>query len=338
MGKFERQYNVNHDYFSQIDTSEKAYILGFIYADGCNYITEDGKTNIINFTQLKDSVDILQKIKLELESEYPILEYTQKTNEKIICRTNIRSKQLSDDLIKLGVMSKKSLIVDFPSFTIVPEQFMPHFIRGYFDGDGCVWDGKRKKSRVKDLSKIEGFRDRIIHNVKFTFTGNFNFINTLQDFLVINLGFKKTKLNFSKAKETKHICTMEYSGRGQMKTFYDYLYKDATIYSEIKKLKFENIFCALDEKSSSETRLIAGKPETVISSQAQIEMSLKVQRLSLKWEYTQVSGNALPLTRNDEGEDIVCSNVKSSISSSLKNGYELTTHIEHKGCLFARNK
>ena len=268
MGKFERQYNVNHDYFNQIDTSEKAYILGFIYADGCNYITEDGKTNIINFTQLKDSVDILQKIKLELESEYPILEYTQKTNEKIICRTNIRSKQLSDDLIKLGVMSKKSLIVDFPSFTIVPEKFMPHFIRGYFDGDGCVWDGKRKKSRVKDLSKIEGFRDRIIHNVKFTFTGNFNFINTLQDFLVINLGFKKTKLNFSKAKETKHICTMEYSGRGQMKTFYDYLYKDATIYSEIKKLKFENIFCALDEKSSSETRLIAGKPETVISSQA----------------------------------------------------------------------
>ena len=118
------------------------------------------------------------------------------------------------------------------------------------------------------MSKIEGFRDRIIHNVKFTFTGNFNFINKLQDFLVINLGFKKTKLNFSKAKETKHICTMEYSGRGQMKTFYDYLYKDATIYSEIKKLKFENIFCALDEKSSSETRLIAGKPETVISSQA----------------------------------------------------------------------
>jgi len=135
-----------------------------------------------------------------------------------------------------------------------------------------VWDGKRKIQKVKDLTKIDGFRERIIHNVKFTITGNFNFINILQDFLVTNLGYKKTKLNFSKAKETKHICTMEYSGRGQMKTFYDYLYKDASIYSEIKKLKFESIFCALDEKLSSETRLIAGKPEMVISSEASTEM------------------------------------------------------------------
>ena len=90
----------------------------------------------------------------------------------------------------------------------------------------------------------------------------------LQDFLVINLGFKKTKLNFSKAKETKHICTMEYSGRNQIKKLYDFMYKDANIFGNRKKLKFEAINCALDEKSSSETRLIAGKPEMVISSQA----------------------------------------------------------------------
>ena len=121
---------------------------------------------------------------------------------------------------------------------------------------------------VKNEKKPGTTREKVVHNVKFTFTGCFEFIDQLQDYLVSELNFKKTKLNFSKAKETKHICTMEYSGRGQMKTFYDYLYKDATIYSEIKKLKFENIFCALNEKSLSETRLIAGKPEMVISSQA----------------------------------------------------------------------
>ena len=37
---------------------------------------------------------------------------------------------------------------------------------------------------------------------------------------------------------------------------------------------------------------------------------MKVQRLSLKCEYTQVSGNALPLTSKVEGEDIVCSHIK----------------------------
>ena len=48
MGKYERKYNVNNDYFSKIDTPEKSYILGFIYADGCNYISDDKKNCIIN--------------------------------------------------------------------------------------------------------------------------------------------------------------------------------------------------------------------------------------------------------------------------------------------------
>ena len=53
---------------------------------------------------------------------------------------------------------------------------------------------------------------------------------------------------------------MEYSGRGNIKKLYDYMYKDATIFSNDKKVKFEKILCALDEKSSSETELIAGNP------------------------------------------------------------------------------
>ena len=45
---------------------------------------------------------------------------------------------------------------------------------------------------------------------------------------------------------------MEYSGRGNIKKLYDYMYKDATIYGERKFKKFNEILCALDEKSSSE--------------------------------------------------------------------------------------
>lgn len=147
---------------------------------------------------------------------------------------------------------------------------MSHFIRGYFDGDGCVWNGKRKKMIVKDTSRKEGYRERIIHNVKFHITGCYDFINDLQNFLVTELGFKKTKLNFSKAKETRHICTMEYSGRKQLKKFYDYIYQNATIYGERKKLKFEEIFCASDEKSSVETVLTEETAEMPIVNQASI--------------------------------------------------------------------
>lgn len=52
---------------------------------------------------------------------------------------------------------------------------------------------------------------------------------------------------------------------------FNYLYKDATIYGKRKYNKFIEIICALDKKLSSELRLIAGKPEMVISSEASKE-------------------------------------------------------------------
>ena len=61
---------------------------------------------------------------------------------------------------------------------------------------------------------------------------------------------------------------MEYSGRKQLKKFYDYIYQNATIYGERKKLKFEEIFCALDEKSSIETVLTEETAEMPIVNQA----------------------------------------------------------------------
>ncbi len=56
---------------------------------------------------------------------------------------------------------------------------MPHFIRGLFDGDGCIWDGKRHLKTVKDKFTKSGYRTRVIHNVKFTYTGNYGFVNSL---------------------------------------------------------------------------------------------------------------------------------------------------------------
>lgn len=110
---------------------------------------------------------------------------------------------------------------------------------------------------VKDKTRPSGFRERIVQNVKFTITGNMTFINSLQDELVQMLGFKKTKLNFSKAKNANNstcdkVCTMEYSGRKQMQSFYNYMYEGASIWGNRKRLKFEEI-CAFKEKSSKDT-------------------------------------------------------------------------------------
>ena len=87
------------------------------------------------------------------------------------------------------------------------------------------------------------------------------------------LGFKKTKLNLSKAKDKQECawCTMEYSGRGQLKKLFDFMYKDATIYGSRKYNKFNEIFCALDERSSIETVLTEETAEMPIVNQASQE-------------------------------------------------------------------
>lgn len=111
---------------------------------------------------------------------------------------------------------------------------------------------------------------RIVHNVKFTFTGAISFITGLQDFFVSKLGFRKNKLAGYTKRTSSPVCTLEYSGRKNLKKLYDFIYQDIDdLYLVRKKKKFEEIFCALDEKSSSETGLIAGTPEMVISSQAE---------------------------------------------------------------------
>lgn len=255
-------YSFDNTFFKKIDTEEKAYVLGFFFADGYNSETQ------LEFSQIEQDEDILVKINNALKSDIPLYPYKNSSgNIKKVLR--ISSREMCKDISLLGGIKNKSLILQFP--TCVPDSLIHHFIRGYFDGDGCIWNGKRKKSIVKDNKSKTGYRERIIHNVKFTFTGCIDLINSLQDLLVEKKVVKnKTKLNLSKAKdkENSRWCTMEYSGRGQIKNLFDFLYKDATIYGQRKYNKFQEIFCALDEKLSSELGLIAGMSETTISSQA----------------------------------------------------------------------
>lgn len=165
----------NRNYFKCIDSPEKAYILGFFYADGYNSGTQ------VEFDQLDQDSDILEAIRKELDcdEETKISQYVQATNGKIKDRLVFSSVDMCKDLNKLGAPKNKSLTLTFPTSDIVPKEYLNHFIRGYFDGDGCVWNGKRKKMVVKDSTRKEGFRERIVHNVKFTFTGNLAFINEL---------------------------------------------------------------------------------------------------------------------------------------------------------------
>ena len=264
-------YKVNHNFFKEIKTEEQAYCLGLMYSDGC--VTSRNNSYLIQFTQIKDRKQLVELFNNLLGSNKPIYFYKMKTG-KDIYMCSISSKQLGEDLIRLGCTKKKSLTLQFPNF--ISNNLMPHFIRGIFDGDGCIWNGKRKKVEIKDKNCKNGKRIRIIHNVKFTFTGNSSFISDLQKFLNKECLLPITKLNYSKAKNisnstSNNICTVEYSGRKNIKKLYDYMYNQSHYYEINKYQKFKEILCALVEKSTKDISLIAGTPEMVISSQASNE-------------------------------------------------------------------
>jgi hypothetical protein len=251
-----RKYNFNESFFENIDCESKAYALGLIYSDGNIHV--NGNSYYIIFGQSEERKDIVYKLNDILDSEANVHEIIK--GSKLFYYIKICSKKMYDDLEKWGISPNKSLTILFPQN--IGNTLMPHFIRGLFDGDGCIWNGKRKKILIHEWGNS---RMKIVHNVKFNYTGNDKFVESFQNYLINEIGLSKTKLNYSKAKNknnntSEHICTMEYSGRGNIKKLYDYMYKDATIFSNDKKVKFEKILCALDEKSSSETELIAGNP------------------------------------------------------------------------------
>lgn len=141
--------NLNEDYFSTIDTEEKAYILGFIYADG--YLESNERTLTFNISQ-KD-MDILLKIKKALKCGNEV----KKSSTKNCVRLHLSSIKLVSDLKKLGVSRRKSLVISFPK---LDEKLYRHFIRGYFDGDGHI--GKRQCALiVGSKSFYKGFSEYI---------------------------------------------------------------------------------------------------------------------------------------------------------------------------------
>lgn len=132
-----KKYSLNENYFEAIDNEEKAYWLGFISADGNIYKRDNNGTIILSFNLNIRDKKHLEKFLKSIDSNIPIKEkdgagYGEGTK---IASLYINSKKLGNDLIKLGIVPRKSLILNPP---LIDETFIKDWIRGYFDGDGSV--------------------------------------------------------------------------------------------------------------------------------------------------------------------------------------------------------
>jgi hypothetical protein len=149
--KGRRLINVDESFFEKIDSHQKAYVLGLIYADGWNNVS--GNKWGIQLTE--GDGYLLEKIAslIKYEGSIKTLKPSCK-NGKPRKRLEICSKKMCSDLLLLGVQQKKSLILDFDE-KIIPINFYPDFFRGVFDGDGTLYIGKSSQYEVKITSSIK---------------------------------------------------------------------------------------------------------------------------------------------------------------------------------------
>jgi len=220
-GQTEFHYNhINEDFFETIDTEEKAYWLGFIQADGCIYNTEVNNVYKLEITLQESDKDHLNK-------------FANIFNIKIYDRMNsssfdgidrkysvfgIYSKKIFNDLINVGIEQRKTYSDVTNVICNVPDNLIHHFIRGVFDGDGCINCDKTNKGH-------------------FNISGSKDSLDQIQKIMVDQIGLNKTTL----MQKSDYCWLIQYSGNNIIRYIYNWLYKDATVLLERKKTKFEEI-------------------------------------------------------------------------------------------------
>jgi len=202
----ERPYHkINEKFFSEWN-NDMAYVLGFIYADG--YLHHG--FNFLMISQKEKG--ILEKIQDLMQSNHGLKHYKHQDIYHLI----IGNKKIINDLISLGLTRAKSLIIKFPN---MPEQFISHFIRGYFDGDGSI-------------SRSSSWRVSIV-------TGSQNFIESIKENLEKLASVSQQKINKHKHATAYYIA---YHSRGDITKLFNFFYDEYTLKKELyltrKYLKF----------------------------------------------------------------------------------------------------
>jgi hypothetical protein len=225
------KYELKNDkFFELIDTESKAYWLGFMFADGCIIRRPYGVSGIQVGLNIKDK-NHLEKFKKDLGSNHPLYEKGKKLTPFGVCDMIylcVARVGLAQQLISHGCIPNKTLVLKYPNRSSLPEELDRHFIRGYFDADGCISCSDTGTGTVKYMFNIAGVSEE--------------FLIKIRSILVDNVGVNRIELlrdNRCGGVNGNHdMFTLKYSGNAQVSAIRAWLYKDATIFLDRKRDKF----------------------------------------------------------------------------------------------------
>lgn len=208
-GNQNKKHFCNDNYFELIDSPTKAYLIGFLTADG-NISKRDNQISIGLSSIDKDH---LIKIKNELLLTNNIIDYNHNLNGKIypvslLCWT---SAQMKKDLSKHGIIPNKSKITVFSQY--IPEQFLNSYILGLYDGDGSYHYMNNEQMQVG-------------------ITGTYNLLYGIQNVLVAKCNLNLNKI--IKDKRCDNTYYLNFGGHNSIIRLANYLYKNNNIFLQRK--------------------------------------------------------------------------------------------------------
>lgn len=206
-----QKWVLNETYFDNIDSLDKAYLLGFIAADG--WVTDRNEVGI--GLQAQD-IDMIIFFQSQLQTNKPIYQRDENTVE-----LRVQNQHMADTLKSYSIVPRKSLLVNIGEIIqlsgLIDEQ-IPAFLLGYFDGDGGIY-----KSNGQFSCSITGTWE--------TCQYFFNY-------------FDKIGLITKRHKDTKNNYTYQIGGRNQVKKALSKLYNISSKLTFFYQRKY-NIFVEL---------------------------------------------------------------------------------------------
>lgn len=220
------------DYFRNIDSEVKAYILGYIVADGSieESARKDRPSKLVRlrFGCVSEDDEIIRLIQREIAPNNSLRFYQPSGNRKQTTILQICDKELINDLSTLyNVQPRKTYDADF-EFPNIPKQFERDFIRGFIDGDGSI--GDRHFSMICNSPKFaEQIKDKFIEAIP-----------------------ELKWVIYKEIRKTTPYWSLHFSYSIKVRRpIFDYLYKDATVFLKRKRDKALNtVLNAVDKRTA----------------------------------------------------------------------------------------
>ena len=221
-----RKENIKIDIFNPVNTPEAAYILGFYIADGCL----NGNKFVITLNE-KDK-EILEKIRDYMSPITKLIYKKETINKQGIVSHPMYSfafacKEIINCLENLGLGKNKTYLSKSIK-NVIPKELMWDFIRGYWDGDGCI-----SSSNVTKNTKETSYN---YINIGFTIISKDpDVLNEMNEFFI------EEGINTHVYPDNKGNYLVGTHSKSEVEKIYNKLYTSSNLFMERKRTKFNEI-------------------------------------------------------------------------------------------------